>query len=123
MVKGTAFPATPRDVVELTVQEFTFDLDELDGDRVPSMERVCRTFMDDANRALVWWIRFAALKNWCSRTDVMARLTADLRTLRNACEVAASFPLNHRWEFDSEPFGSAIDAATESRGGSETRHG
>ena len=57
----TAIPATPGDVATLTVQEFTLDLDELEGNRVPSMERVCRTFMDDANRALVWWIRFGAL--------------------------------------------------------------
>lgn len=53
----TAFPATPGDVATLTVQEFTFDLDELDVNQMPSMERVCRTFLD-ANRALVWWIRF-----------------------------------------------------------------
>lgn len=115
MMKPTAFPATPRDVVALTVQEFTFDLDELDGKRVPSMEQVCRTFVDDANRALVWWIRFAALQSWCGRSDVMTRLASDLCTLRDACEVAASFPLNHRWEFDSVQFGSAIDRATKRR--------
>jgi hypothetical protein len=106
----TAFPATPGDVAGLTVLEFTFDLDELDGKRVPSMERVCHTFMADANRALVWWIRFGALKSWCARADVMARLTSDSWSLRDACEVAASLPLNHRWEFDPEHFGSAIDA-------------
>ena len=105
----TAFPATPGDVATLTVQEFTFDLDELDGNRVPSMERVCRTFMDDANRAVVWWIRFGALKNWCARTDVIARSTFDSWTSRDACEVAASFPLNHLWEFDSEGFGFAVE--------------
>jgi hypothetical protein len=49
-------------VATLTVQEFTFDLNELDWNRVPSMERVYRTFMDDANRALVWWIRYGAFK-------------------------------------------------------------
>jgi hypothetical protein len=114
-MKRTIFPATPGDVARLSVQEFTFDLDDLDGNRVPSMERVCRTFMDDANRALVWWIRFAALKNWCARTEVMARLIADAWTLRDACEVAASFPLNHRWEFDSAHFESAIDARTVGR--------
>jgi hypothetical protein len=114
-MKHTAFPATPGDVARLSVQEFTFDLDDLDGNRVPSMERVCRTFMDDANRALVWWIRFAALKNWCARTEVMARLISDAWTLRDACEVAASFPLNHCWEFDSAHFESAIDARTVTR--------
>ena len=105
----TTFPATPADVVTLTVQEFIFDLDELDGNRIPSMERVCRTFMDDANRALVWWIRFGALKNWCARTDVIGRSTSAPWTSRDACEVAASFPLNHLWEFDPEGFGFAVE--------------
>jgi hypothetical protein len=115
MMNYTAFPATPRDVAALTVQEFIFDLDELDGNRVPSMERVCRTFMDDANRALVWWIRFGALRAWCGRTDAMARLNADSMALRDACAIAASFPLNHRWEFEPVDFCSAIEAVTVSR--------
>jgi hypothetical protein len=51
-MNATAFPATPGDVAALTVQEFTLELDELDGHRAASLERVCRTFMDDANRAL-----------------------------------------------------------------------
>ena len=111
----TDFPATPGDVAALTRQEFTFDLDELDGNRVPSMERVCRTFMDDANRALVWWIRFEALKSWCARTDVIARLNSGSVTLRDACDVAASFPLNHQWEFEPDNFCLAIEAATVGR--------
>jgi hypothetical protein len=105
----TAFPTTPEEVAALTVLEFTFDLDQLDGNRVPSLERVCRTFMDDANRALVWWIRFGAFRNWCDRTDVMRCSTSDSWTLRDACEVAASFPLNHLWEFDPKDFGSAVE--------------
>jgi hypothetical protein len=108
----TDFPATPDDVAVLTPQEFTFDLDELDGNRVPSMEQVCRTFMDDANRALVWWIRFEALKIWRARTEVMARLSSGSMSLRDACNVAASFPLNHRWEFETNDFCSAIEAVT-----------
>jgi hypothetical protein len=76
----------------LTVQEFTFDLDEFDEDGIPSMERICRTFMDDANRGLVWWIRFGALKAWRINPDVIARSTSDSGILRDACEVAASFP-------------------------------
>jgi hypothetical protein len=111
----TSFPATPDDVVTLSIQEFTFNLDDFDGNRAPSMECVCRTFLDDANRALVWWIRFAALKNWCGRTDVSARLSSGAWTVQDACEVAASFPLNHDWEFDPVHFDSAIDAATERR--------
>jgi hypothetical protein len=108
----TAFPATPRDVATLTVQEFTFHLDELDANRTPSMESVCRTFTTDANRALVWWIRFEALKTWSARTDVIARLNSGAVTLRDACDVAASFPLNHHWEFEPDDFCSAIEAVT-----------
>ena len=107
-----SFPATPDDVAILTIQEFTFDLDDFDGNRVPSMERVCRTFLDDSNRAVVWWIRFTALKTWCSRTDVLARLTSGAWTLRDACEVAASCPLSADWQFDRADFDSALDAAT-----------
>jgi hypothetical protein len=99
----------PTDVAILTVQEFTFDLEELDGPQVPSMERICRMFMDDANRALVWWIRFGALQAWCASPDVMTRATYDVRVVRDAREVAASFPLNHRWEFDSTAFSLAVD--------------
>jgi hypothetical protein len=110
MMNYTAFPATPRDVAALTVQEFSFDRDELDGNRVPSMERVCRTFTDDSNRALVWWIRFEALKSWCARTDAAAHLMSEAWNLRDACEVAAGFPLNDLWEFDGEVFALAVDA-------------
>jgi hypothetical protein len=115
MTNHTLFPATPGDVAILTVLEFTCDLDELDGDRVPSIARVCRTFMDDANRALVWWIRFGALKNWCANIDMTSRSNAGPAVLRDACEVAASFPLNHFWEFDPGDFGVAVEALTLSR--------
>lgn len=113
-VNYTAFPVTPGDVAALTVQEFTFDLDELDQNQAPSMERVCRTFMNDANRALVWWIRFEALQAWYASSEVMLR-TSDVSTVRDAYEAAASFPLNHRWEFDAEGFGSAIGAVAVKR--------
>jgi hypothetical protein len=105
----TPFPATPADVAVLTVQEFTFDLDEFDGHDIPSMERICRTFMDDANRALVWWIRFGALTAWRTNPDVITRLMSDSVILRDACEVASSFPLNPLWEFDATDFGRAVD--------------
>jgi len=105
----TPFPVTPADVAVLTVREFTFDLDEFDGHEIPSMERICRTFMDDANRALVWWIRFGALKAWRIGPDVIARSTSDSGTWRDACEAAASFPLNPLWEFDATDFGRALD--------------
>jgi len=106
----TAFPATPGDVTTLTVQEFMSDLDGLDGTRLPSLEHVCRSFRDDANRAVVWWIRFGALKNWCARTDVVARSASDAWIVQDALEVAASFPLNHLCEFDPKDFGFAVEA-------------
>jgi len=40
----TDFPATPGDVATLTPQEFTFDLDELDGKRVPWSESAGRSW-------------------------------------------------------------------------------
>ena len=46
-MNGTAFPVTPGDVAALTPQEFTFDLDELDGNRCPRWS-ARPTFMDDA---------------------------------------------------------------------------
>ena len=112
MMNRTSFPATPGEVATLTVQEFTFDLKELDEHQAPSMDRVCRTFIDDANRALVWWIRFGALKTWRARDDVIAELNAGSIALSDACEVASSFPLNHRWEFEPAEFRSALEAAT-----------
>jgi hypothetical protein len=105
----TPFPATPTDVAVLTVQEFTVDLDEFNGHGNPSMERICRTFTGDANRALVWWIRFGALKAWRTNPEVIARSMSDSVILRDACEVAASFPLNPLWEFDTTDFGRAVD--------------
>jgi hypothetical protein len=111
----TPFPATPADVAVLTVQEFTFDLDEFDGHRIPSMDRICRTFMNDANRALVWWIRFDALDAWRTNPDVNARPMSDSGILRDACEVAASFPLNPRWGFDATDFGRALDGMAQRR--------
>ena len=113
--KQTAFPAKPAEVATLSAQEFIFELDELDGRRAPSMEHVCRTFLDDSNRALVWWIRFGAFKNWCATTDVMTRSASDPWALRDACEVAAGFPLNDLWEFDSEKFGFAVAAVAVKR--------
>jgi hypothetical protein len=103
-------PATPDAVEALTVQEFTFDLEQLDGIRVPSLERVCVTFRGDANRVLTWWIRFGAFKNWCAGSDATTRSSFGSWIVRDACEVAASFPLNHLWEFDPTDFGFAVAA-------------
>jgi len=121
MMIRTAFPATPDEVAVLTPQEFTFDLADINGNEAPSMDRVCQTFMDDANRALVWWIRFGALKAWCARTDVMARLNSGLMILQDARDVAASFPLNDLWEFEPAPFSSALEAVTVRRARAQSR--
>ena len=55
----TPFPATPRDVAALTLQEFTF---RLDLDHSPSLPDVCDRFGEDTNRAVVWLVRFRALQ-------------------------------------------------------------
>ena len=104
-MSSTIFPTLPGDVAILTPGEFAFAL-ELNN--APSLEEVCRRFGSDANRALVWWIRFRALKTWCAR-DESARWMSAAR-MPHICEVAASFALNHQWEFDVEAFCLAVDA-------------
>jgi hypothetical protein len=101
----TPFPATPSDVVPLTVPEFTTDLDLCAS---VSIDAICRRFVDDANRALVWIIRFRALTSWCGRADMSVWLTTGGLHEQHACEMAASFDLNSEWEFEAEPFRSAV---------------
>ena len=103
----TPFPVSPSEVVALTVPEFTC---ELDLSRSGSLDDVCRRFLDDANRALVWLIRFRALTAWCERIDVAVWLRSDPVHTRHACEVAASFELNEEWEFDAARFRSAVES-------------
>jgi hypothetical protein len=91
--------------VALTVPEFTCELD-LNGS--VSLDAVCRRFVDDTNRALVWFIRFRALTAWCERTDVSVWLQSERSHAQHACELAASFDLNDDWEFDAERFRSAV---------------
>ncbi len=101
----TPFPVQPGDVVALTVLEFTRDLDlEVE----PSIGWVCERFLDDTNRALVWLIRFSALKAWCTRAETNAWLNSGDTGHQQASEVAASFALNGKWEFDAEDFCSAV---------------
>ena len=69
-----------------------------------------RRFLDDANRGLVWFIRFRALMAWCERADMAAWLTSGASHARHACEVAASFNLNDDWQFDAEAFRSAVES-------------
>ena len=76
---------------------------------------ICRRFLDDQNRALVWMIRFSALQTWGARSDVTTWLQRGPGTTRDALEVAAGFPLNEGWEFDTERFCSAIDVLVSCR--------
>jgi hypothetical protein len=99
-------------VVALTVQEFTR---ELDLAVAPSIDRVCERFPDDANRALVWLIRFRALNAWCTRADMNAWLISGPGHSQQACAVAASFTLNGEWEFDAEHFRSAVESTVSRR--------
>jgi len=103
----TPFPTCPSDVVALTVAEFAGGLDL---DQSVPIDAVCRRFLDDANRAVVWVIRFRALTAWSERTDTVAWLQAEPRHADHAREIAASFALNDDWEFDAEPFRSAVEA-------------
>ena len=106
-MRETPFPTNPADVVALTVPEFTCGLD-LNGS--VSLDAVCARFLDDANRALVWFIRFQALSAWCERADVGVWLQSAPSHAQHACQLAASFELNDDWEFDVERFRSAVDS-------------
>jgi hypothetical protein len=106
-MRRTPFPTCPAEVVVLSVPEFTCELD-LSGPL--SLDDVCRRFVDDTNRALVWVIRFRALTAWCERPDVGVWLQSQPTHAQHACQLAASFALNDDWEFDTEGFRSAVNA-------------
>ena len=106
-MRTTPFPARPCDVVALTVLEFAC---ALDLDSAASLNVGCQRFLDDANRGLVWLIRFRALMAWCERADMAVWLTSGASHARHACEVAASFRLNDDWQFDAEAFRSAVES-------------
>jgi len=59
-------------------------------------------------RAVVWFIRFRALTAWCARTETVSWLRSQPSRTGHACELAASFELNERWEFDTDRFRSAV---------------
>ena len=108
----TPFPATPRDVAALTLQEFTF---RLDLDHSPSLPDVCDRFGEDTNRAVVWLVRFRALQALKAegRMDrwIRNRSETDRQSLCGGMfAVAATQPLNERWEFDSFAFFDAVEA-------------
>jgi hypothetical protein len=113
----TPFPATPRDVVPLTVQEFTF---RLDLDHSPSFDEVCQRFGEDSNRAVVWLLRFRALHRLKNDDRMLAcvgdALDSGDRSLFNAVfEIAATQALNSRWEFDPHVFFTAVSTLAADR--------
>jgi hypothetical protein len=118
----TRFPTRPADVVALAIGEFTFDFDQISSPS-PSLDAACRQFVGDANRALVWLIRSQALKAWIDGPDMAEWLTTGSRSTRDACEVAATFELNDRWEFDTAKFCSAIDALISKRSRAQAKTG
>ena len=105
-MQTTPFPARPCDVVALTVAEFTRDLDP---HLMISIDAVCRRFLDDDNKAVVWVIRCRALAAWCVRADVAAWLGSRPSHAQHARQVAATFELNSEWEFDVDAFRSAVE--------------
>jgi hypothetical protein len=106
----TPFPSRASEVVALTVPEFGYGLDL---NAAGAFEGVCQHFLEDANRALVWFIRFRALSSWCEKADMAAWLQVNPAYSRHAREVAASFTLNDDWEFDAEPFRSAVESVAD----------
>ena len=106
-MRTTPFPANPCDVVALTVPEFT---GELDWSGPVSLDAVCQRFLEDTNRALVCFIRFRALTAWCERADTEPWLQLQPTFAQRARELAASFELNDKWEFDAERFRSAVES-------------
>src|SRR5687767_8457053 len=72
--RPTPFPTRPSDVAALTASEFACAR-ELHAS--VSIDDVCQRFVDDANRALVWLIRFRALTAWCDRTETVPWLRAE----------------------------------------------
>ena len=106
-MRRTTLPTSPSDVEVLTVTEFTCELDLKES---VSMDAVCRRFLNDLNRAVVWFIRFRALTRWCERTDTAPWLRSQPVHEQHACALAASFKLNEDWEFDAEQFRSAVES-------------
>jgi len=106
-MQRTPFPASPCEVAALSVPEFICELD-LTGS--VSIDAVCRRFLEDTDRAVVWFIRFHALTAWCERIDMAQWLQTTPSHAHHACELAASFDLNDAWQFDAERFRSAVES-------------
>jgi hypothetical protein len=107
IIRPTPFPTRPSDVAALAASEFAC---APDLQASVSIEDVCQRFVGDANRAVVWLIRFRALTAWCERTDTGPWLRAEPGRAERACAMAASFVLNEQWEFDAGEFRSAVQS-------------
>lgn len=105
---GTPFPSRPTDVATLTVQEFTCGLDMESG---PGLDVICQRFINDANRAVVWIIRYRAMRKWRAHSEMAESLHTSSEAALDVCAVAAGFALNDEWEFDASAFGNAVQAA------------
>jgi hypothetical protein len=103
----TPFPTKPAEVVALSAQEFTFELDLSD---LPAIDDVCNRFCDDANRALVWLLRFRALKALCAQPEMAVWLDGRAQAWRAVCQIAATCELSDAWEFDKDLFCLAVEA-------------
>lgn len=115
---STRFPARPSEVVPLTAQEFGFELNTAE---VPPLDAVCQRFGDDSNRAIVWLLRFRALKALCVRPEMTEWLGSRAHAWPSICQVAATFELNDDWEFDQRRFRSAVEALRPPRPGPTRR--
>jgi hypothetical protein len=106
-VSTTPFPGKPVDVGPLTAREFMFVFDLT---KAPSLDEICAQFPGDSNRAIVWLIRFRALKSLTDDVAINKWLARRAGWAQDACAVAATLALNEQWEFDRGSFCSAVTA-------------
>jgi hypothetical protein len=103
---STPYPATPRQVAALGVGEFTVTLAH---GTAPTLDHVCGLFAQDANRAVVWLLRYKALEAVSTALETQSWLTAGAYAPVDLYEVAAGHALNERWEFDGLAFRRAVE--------------
>jgi hypothetical protein len=111
-VPTTGFPLTPGDVAPLTRHEFACGLDVA---AAPPFAEVCERFANDANRAVVWLLRFKALQALKDDPRMASLVHGHSESSRayvdeRVVEVAAILALNEHWEFDAGAFFAAVEA-------------
>ena len=107
----TPFPLKPSDVPALSVQEFTFGCD---FDYSPPFADICSRFATDANRAVVWLVRFRALQALKRDGRMLSWIRSQPERRQGTLvdgvfEAAATQPLNESWEFDTYEFCTAVE--------------